>query len=328
MTPEQQLLILLRFLASGNMQITVGDVVKVSQTTVSRVLPKVCIALLGHFDTFIRMPETLEERNEACRAFFKFSEFPRTIGAIDCTHVKIQSPGGELVCALFIYFVCVMLSINFQIDSLSQSEVFRNRKGYFSLNVQTISSADLKVLNVVARWPGSAHDQKIFRNCNLYDRFKNGDFGANILVGDSGYANTPFLATPFTANNNEINQNMFMQVYQASIIKTRNVVERQYGVIKRRFPALAYGMRVKVATAQKLIAVACILHNICIDANEPLPPLDDNIESFLIAMEESQPNNEYDEDIGDQNQRRGRQRNNNARDCILHMFRRRENAQN
>lgn len=98
-TPEQQLLITLRFLASGNMQLTVGDVVRVSQPTVSRVLRKVCNALLNYLDDFIKMPETNAERQQAAADFYRFAEFPRTIGAIDCTHVKIQSPGGPLVCA-------------------------------------------------------------------------------------------------------------------------------------------------------------------------------------------------------------------------------------
>lgn len=60
-----------------------------------------------------------------------------------------------------------------------------------------------------------------------------------------------------------------MQQYQADIVSTRNVVERQYGVIKRRFPVLAYGMRVRVETAQKIVTAAAILHNICIDAHDP-----------------------------------------------------------
>lgn len=98
LTPEQQLLITLRFLASGSMQLVVADVVRASQPTVSRVLVKVCDALLLHFRTFIRMPETNAEREQAAVDFYRFAHFPRTIGAIDCTHIKLQSPGGNLVC--------------------------------------------------------------------------------------------------------------------------------------------------------------------------------------------------------------------------------------
>lgn len=62
------------------------------------------------------------------------------------------------------------------------------------MNVQTISSADLRVLNIVARWPGATHDQTIFRQSVICDRFQAGDFGQFVLVGDSAYANTAYLA--------------------------------------------------------------------------------------------------------------------------------------
>lgn len=101
LTPEQQLLITLRFLASGSMQLVVADFVHASQPTVSRVLVRVCDALLLHFRTFIKMPETNAEREQAAAEFYRIAEFPRTIGAIDCTHIKVQSPGGNLVCVLF-----------------------------------------------------------------------------------------------------------------------------------------------------------------------------------------------------------------------------------
>lgn len=146
-------------------------------------------------------------------------------------------------------------------------------------------------MNIVARWPGSTHDQNIFRNSNIHNRFEAGDFGRYILVGDSGYANTFFLATPYTATNAEIAHDAVMQRYQANIISTRNVVERQYGVLKRRFPMLAYGMRVRVDTAQKLIAAAAILHNMCIDAHDPQFHAIDNELVDAEAVEMVQNNN-------------------------------------
>lgn len=98
LTAEQKLLITLRFMASGSMQIVVADVVRVSAGTVCRVLPKVCMAIIGHLDTFVKMPETEQEREAIAAEFYNIAAFPRAIGAIDCTHVKLQSPGGELVC--------------------------------------------------------------------------------------------------------------------------------------------------------------------------------------------------------------------------------------
>ena len=67
------------------------------------------------------------------------------------------------------------------------AKTFRNRKGFFSINVQTVSDKNLKILDIVARWPGSVHDQTIFDNSNINHRFLNNEFRNSILVADSGY---------------------------------------------------------------------------------------------------------------------------------------------
>lgn len=67
------------------------------------------------------------------------------------------------------------------------------------------------------------------------------------------------------------------QKYNEAHIKTRNVVERQYGVLKRRFPVLAVGIRLELSTAVKVILACCILHNMCIFRKEEDPVNDGSI---------------------------------------------------
>lgn len=74
------------------------------------------------------------------------AQFPKVIGAMDCTHIKLQCPSRE------------------------NGEQFRNRKGYFSLNVHTLDNANLEFLDLVARWPGFAHDSNIFAHSRLKAR--------------------------------------------------------------------------------------------------------------------------------------------------------------
>lgn len=45
------------------------------------------------------MPQSRAEIQEVQAGFYKIAKFPKVIGAIDCTHIKIQSPGKH------IYFV-------------------------------------------------------------------------------------------------------------------------------------------------------------------------------------------------------------------------------
>lgn len=261
--PEQQLLIALRFFASGSMQMVVADVVGVCAASVCNHLPLVCDAIIALLPNFIKMPQSAAECREKAAEFRSIAGLTTVIGAIDCTHVKIQSPGGP------------------------QAENFRNRKGFFSLNVQTISDKSLRILDVVARWPGGSHDQTIFINSAIHQRLDRGDFGAYVLVGDSGYRNTTFLATPFTAAHG--NRDEATRQYNRSIISTRNVVERQYGVWKRRFPVLAYGMRLKIQTCQKVIVACAVLHNLAINRNEPSHEDDERI---VRAINETAGNEE------------------------------------
>lgn len=168
------MLIFLRFCATGTfLALEIGGV---HLSTVSRVIVRVGRALARLYNQFIRMP-TVNEIAECQLKFYENSRFPRVIGAIDCTHVKIQSPGNN------IFKIKVILLMFLWISGGQDAEVFRNRKGYFSINVQAIGNADLKLINVVARWPGSTHDATIFNNSIVRNHFENNLFPNSILLG-------------------------------------------------------------------------------------------------------------------------------------------------
>lgn len=255
--PLTQVLIALRFYASGSFQIAIADFAGVSVSSVCRVVKRVSLAIAKKKHAHIKMPATQEEMLECSRAFYAKAKFPRTIGAIDCTHIRIQSPGGE------------------------QAETFRNRKGWFSLNVQTVADVNLKVCNLETRWPGSTHDQTIFNASNICAQLEAGHFKAFILVGDSGYKNTRYLATPFVDPATSLEM-----LYNESQIRTRVVVERSYGVWKRRFPCLAMGLRVHLDITRDIITACAILHNMAIDRKDALPEvLIDGFADMLAATQ-------------------------------------------
>ena len=57
--------------------------------------------------------------------------------------------------------------------------------------------------------------------------------------------------------------------YNRSHTRTRSAVERMFGIWKRKFPCLKFGIRVKLATAMSVITTTAVLHNIAIDLKEP-----------------------------------------------------------
>lgn len=113
--PIVKLLLTLRFYALGTMLISVGDFCGVSKSSACHIVRQVSLAIAHLAPLFIQMPLSEREIQHNQLQFYKRAKLPRIIGAIDCTHVKIQSPGGL------------------------HAENFRNRKGYFSINVQTIT---------------------------------------------------------------------------------------------------------------------------------------------------------------------------------------------
>ena len=76
------------------------------------------------------------------------------------------------------------------------------------------------------------------------------------------------------------------QLYNEAHIRTRNTVERNIGVWKRRFPILAYGCRLKLETCMEVIIATAVVYNICKDQNEEDPPDPEDIELFLQIMQE------------------------------------------
>ncbi|CAH2020872.1 unnamed protein product [Acanthoscelides obtectus] len=90
LTPDDMVFVTLRYLATGSFLQVIGDV----QGTASRVVVKVMKSLAVHFRELIKMPENGEKRTVIRQEFVNIARFPRCIGALDCTHYKIKSPGG------------------------------------------------------------------------------------------------------------------------------------------------------------------------------------------------------------------------------------------
>lgn len=220
------------------MLIVIGDFSGVHKTTVSKVVRRVSSAICSLKGQFIYLPEG-EDAIIVQQGFFKIASFPRVLLALDGTHIRIQNPGGD------------------------QAEQFRNRKGYFSLNIMVACDHQLKFRNIVARWPGSANDINVFMNSALKARFEQG-MDNSLILGDSGYPTSRYLMTPLLNPRTEAEI-----LYNEAQIRTRNPVERSIGIWKRRFPVMALGLRLNLETTQDVILSTAILHNLAISANEP-----------------------------------------------------------
>ena len=232
-----------------------GDLLGLSKTSAHRAIHSVMCRITELHDQYIFFPANLDQIKHK---FFLKSGMRQFIGAIDCTHIKIQSPGRQI------------------------GETFRNRKGFFSINVQAVCDTELNFMDVVVQWPGPTHDSRIFSNSRLKLRFDENSLDGR-LFGDAGYPLLPYLITPYPTQNANPAKRRFNRVHSAA----RMAIEKAFGCLKRRFPALKTEVRlsdpVDICT---LIHSAFILHNMCRRHNDNADDFFEQIENYDQQMNE------------------------------------------
>lgn len=93
-SPSLQLLVALRYLATGNFQLTLADTADMSQASVSRCIERVIRAVAEVAPRYIQFP-TPEEETAVMQGFSTIAGMPGCIGCIDGTLIPIKGPGGD-----------------------------------------------------------------------------------------------------------------------------------------------------------------------------------------------------------------------------------------
>ena len=108
----------------------------------------------------------------------------------------------------------------------------------------------------------------------MWETFEAGNrpFPGAIVLGDSAYALRDWLITPFPGNPEGAKLK-----FNNAHIRTRNAIERCFGVLKNRFLALKSVLRVHdMVLAGKLIICAAVLHNLCLTYGDDIEDLEES----------------------------------------------------
>lgn len=68
------------------MLISVADFIGVSISTAGRIVRDISVTIANLYDEYITVHQQSAEK------FYRIGGFPRVLAAIDCTHIRIQSP--------------------------------------------------------------------------------------------------------------------------------------------------------------------------------------------------------------------------------------------
>ena len=181
-----------------------------------------------------------EEVDKIKADFFARGFIRDVVGAVDGTHIPILIPEDE------------------HIDYI-------NRKGIHSLVFQGIAvGTSLKFVDFFGGWAGSVHDAHVFQNSSIAHKFKQGLYQGMILLADAAYAMETWCLTPF---ERKTPQDLTEANYNFWHSSARMVVERAFGVLKKRFPILKKPWTANVEEVVAITTICVALHNLCCDSD-------------------------------------------------------------
>ncbi|CAN7974991.1 unnamed protein product [Ixodes persulcatus] len=179
MTVGQQVLCALRFYATESYTLknkgTVGQVASDRHLAVHRTTVSACVCAVA--TAIIACPQTAEERAATQEAFLRRGSLPGVVGCVDGTFVAIKGPS--------------------KYDPTVTKALYACRKLYYALNVMVVSDADLRILAIDPRMPGSTHDSYVWRRswvrqeCVARHLVRHNEY-----LLDDGYPLKPWLMTP------------------------------------------------------------------------------------------------------------------------------------
>ncbi|XP_051196783.1 protein ALP1-like [Lolium perenne] len=212
-----------------------------SLETTSRHFGNVLTAILSLTGEFIKLPEPTATPPDD----YKWKWFPNALGALDGCHVDV--------------FVRV-----------ADKGRYRNRKQDITTNMLGVVDWNMKFLYVLPGWEGSASDSKVLKDAMRIDRqdaFVVPE-GKYYLV-DAGYTNGPGFLSPFRSTRYHLKEwaasilgpQTEKELYNLRNSRARNVVERCFGLLKKKWAILRSCSFFSIEDQIRIINACCVLHN-------------------------------------------------------------------
>jgi DDE superfamily endonuclease len=210
---------------------------------------RVTVALSSLADEFIKWPDSTE-RLEISEAIQKEFDFPHCVGIADGT----------------------LFPLAFEPQSVDAPD-YSGRKYGYSLSTMIICDHKRRIRHYLAGFPGSAHDNRVFKCTKLATSPEQHFDPMQYLIGDSAFENQWFMVSAFKKPKDQPIPKKEEQ-FNEKLAKLRIISEHCIGMLKGRFPWLR-SIRVMITEEKKsikyilsLLKATVVLHNLLINLKE------------------------------------------------------------
>ena len=252
---KYQLMVLLKYLGtegSGGSNLNLRSVFGIGEGTAELYRDRVVEALLSLQEATITWPDAAERKAIAER-FDNHFGWPHCVGIIDGT----------------------LFPLAFRPQSDDAAD-YSGRKHAYSLSALIICDDVRRIRYINAGWPGTAHDNRIFKNTQVYQHSASYFSPKNYILGDSAFDNMWFCVSSFRKPKGR-NLPCEHELFNDAMKAPRVISEHCIGILKGRFPFLR-SIRKLITNNKndlkkilKFIIATVVLHNLLIEYDDEIP---------------------------------------------------------
>jgi hypothetical protein len=144
---------------------------------------------------------------------------------------------------------------------------YRNRKGHLTQNVLAVCNFEMQFNYVLAGWEGSAHDNTVLRDAVYNHGFQTP--AKKYWLGDAGYSSSDTVLVPYRGTRYHLKEQRLAsqkpqnskELFNLRHASLRNVVERIFGMVKRKYQILRTPSEYSIETQTRIILACMALHN-------------------------------------------------------------------
>ena len=250
--PAHQLMVFLKYVgtegagaSNGNQRSTFG----IGYGTASLYRDRVTKALWSLSKEYIRWPDE-DERTEIAREIQQLYHFPHCVAIVDGT----------------------LFPLAFEPYTMDAPD-YSGRKYGYSLSTLIICDQKRRIRHYLAGFPGSVHDNRIWKATKLYQTPNSYFLPREYCVGDSAFENDWFMVSAFKKPKDRAIPEQHVK-FNEKLARMRITSEHCIGMLKGRFPWLR-SIRLTITENKRslkkilqLLEATIVLHNILIKLGE------------------------------------------------------------
>ncbi|XP_069810666.1 uncharacterized protein [Dendropsophus ebraccatus] len=246
-SPEERLLVTLRFLATGNSFACLHYEFALGISTISSIVGLTCSAIWERLRAQVMPPPQPEDWIRIAGGFEATAQFPNCIGALDGKHIRVKKPSNS-------------------------GSLYFNYKHYFSMVLLALADSDYRFVVVDIGAYGSAADAGVFRASRIGEMLKSNHLGIPesrplpgssgppapfVIVADEGFGLQTHLLRPFPRRGLDDRR----RIFNSRLTLARRYVECAFGILSSKWRVMQSALQLTPDKVKKVIQACVILHN-------------------------------------------------------------------